>query len=66
MFRICFILITEIMKTIRIPVTNEAQARAKELKRITKLQLSAVYESAFLEGLEVLETQLKEADLLKK
>lgn len=54
------------MKTIRIPISDKAQTRAKKIKKTTKLQLSAVYESAFLEGLEVIETQLKESDLLKK
>jgi hypothetical protein len=57
MFRICFILIIEIMKTIRIPVSDKDQTRAKEIKKITKLQLSAVYELAFLEGLKILESK---------
>jgi hypothetical protein len=45
------------MKTIRIPVSDKDQTRAKEIKKITKLQLSAVYELAFLEGLKILESK---------
>jgi hypothetical protein len=47
------------MKTIRIPVSDEAQKMAKKLSKLTKFKLSAIYEKAFLKGLDELENENK-------